>query len=570
MKRCGRFRANLARRDGLLAVVIVLCGCAPRNGGVDGQARGPAIRFEEVSARAGLSFNRVNGAFGKRWMPETMGGGGAFLDYDNDGWLDILLVNGDWWPGHSLPGRRPTLALYRNNRNGTFTDVTDQAGLNVSLQGMGVAVGDYDNDGREDVYVTGVGESRLFHNEGKGRFTDATRRAGVGDEGHWSTSAAWVDYDGDGRLDLFVCHYIRWSPRTDIFCGTTEKAYCRPQSYPGDSCRLFHNEGDGRFSDVSRKSGIWNENSKALGVCVCDFNHDGLPDLLVTNDTEPNFAFRNRGNGTFTDAGAEFGVAVDDNGKARAGMGIDTADYRGNGGTGIAIGNFAFEGLAFYDAEPGASTANMDKRAGLFEPSYPYVTFGVFFSDVDNDGWPDLFITNGHIQDTITHANTGQTYKQPSLLFQNQGDGTFRDISRAAGEAVTEPVVGRGACRGDYDNDGLEDILVVQNTGAARLLHNQSRGAGHWLNVRLVGTKSPRSGYGARVRVETAGRIQTATCRSGSSYLCASDPRLHFGLGSSTQADRVTVRWPAGTEQSCTAVAADRTLTLTEGRQEKP
>ncbi len=541
----------------------LLAGCASQH--TDGPGTSAAaIRFRDVSVSAGVKFTRVNGAFGKRWMPETMGGGGAFLDYDNDGFLDILLLNGDWWPGHPLPGPRPTLTLYHNNQDGTFTDTTQAMGLKVSLQGMGAAVGDYDNDGYEDLYVTGVGGNRLFHNEGGKRFVEVTGQAGVGDGG-WSTSAAWLDYDNDGKLDLFVCHYIRWTPKTDIYCGTVEKAYCRPQSYPGETCHLFHNEGRGRFRDVTRSAGIWNKNAKALGVCVCDLDGDNRPDLIVANDTEPNFVFRNTGHGKFTEIGYKTGLAFDENGKARAGMGIDAADVKNDGTLAVAIGNFCFEGIAFYQIDPASLSAEWVKQNGLFEPSYPYVTFGLFFADFDNDGRADLFITNGHIQDTITHANTGQTYEQPSVLFRNQGSGAFQDISHAAGPGITQPLVGRGACRGDYDNDGRIDILLIPNVGPARLLHNETPGRNHWLTVKLVGTRSNRDGYGARVMVEAAGERQTAYAHSGSSYLSANDPRLHFGLGEARQADRVTVRWPSGLEEIWRAIPADQVVTLTEG-----
>jgi len=568
-----------------VCAALVLAGCVstPRSSKTTAK---PSIRFRDVTTEVGIDFRRVNGAFGQHYMPETMGGGGAFIDYDNDGWQDVLLVNGDWWPGHPLPGPRPTLALYHNDQNGTFSDVTQTMGLNISLQGMGAAVGDFDNDGYDDLYVTGVGGNRLFRNDGGRRFVDVTEEAGVAGTG-WSTGAAWLDYDNDGWLDLFVCHYLKWSPETDIFCGSVEKAYCRPQEYPGESCRLYRNRGvqafrpsgvqrepehpntptpqHPLFEDVTQRAGLLNHNAKALGVCVLDLNGDRYPDLIVANDMEPNFVYQNDGNGTFTEIGFKTGIALDDNGRTRAGMGIDTAWYRNDTTPGLAIGNFAFEGIAFYDLEGEQPYAEHSKQAGLFTPSYPYITFGLFFADFDNDGWADLFVTNGHIEDNVSRTNPGQTYKQPGLLFRNRRDGTFEDVSQTAGPGVTQPLVGRGACRGDFDNDGKTDILLIPNIGPPRLLHNRTQTGNHWLKIRLVGTKSNRNGFGAVVRVQAGGVTRTARAASGSSYLSESDHRLLFGLGAAAQANRVTVRWPGGLEETWESLAADRIVTLTEG-----
>ena len=560
-----RLLRRLAGATAILAV-IALTACGPRpatqSGGPD--ASPSPIPFKDVTQAAGIRFSRVNGAVGQRWMPETIGGGGAFIDYDNDGYPDILLVNGDWWPGHALPGPRPTLALYHNNRNGTFTDVTKDAGLGVSLQGMGAAVGDFDNDGWEDLYITGVGGSRLFRNEGGKRFVDVTQQAGVGDSG-WSTSAAWMDYDNDGLLDLFVCHYLKWTPATDVYCGTTEKIYCRPQEYPGESCRLFHNEGKGRFRDVTRQAGLYNPNSKGLGVCIIDLDRDGRQDLIIANDMEPNSVYRNNGNGTFTEIGIASGIALSENGRPRAGMGVDAVDYRNDGNEGLAVGNFFSEGLAFYDITAQAPYADKAKQAGLFQASYPYVTFGLFFADFDNDGLADLFVTNGNIYDNVAKMDPSQTYPQPCLLFRNLGNGRFQDASRQAGAGVTESIIGRGACRGDFDNDGKMDVLLIPCTGPPRLLRNETPTNHHWLSVKLVGASSNRDGYGAVVRVESGGVKQTAVARSGSSYLSANDNRLFFGLGDRAKVDRLSVRWPSGREESWAAPSIDRIVTLTEG-----
>lgn len=546
----------------LVIATILIEGCMPHS---SKSAKEPAatIRFTDVTRQAGLHFKRVNGAFGKKWMPETMGGGGAFLDYDSDGRLDILLVNGDWWKGHPLSGERPTLKLFRNEGHGAFTDVTKAASLKISLQGMGVAVGDYDNDGYDDLCITRVGGSRLFRNIGGRRFEDVTAKVGLRDSG-WSTSAAWLDHNNDGWLDLFVCHYVRWSPETDIFCGSVEKAYCRPLEYPGESCRLYRNEGGKRFVDVTRTAGIFSDESKALGVCVLDIDGDHWPDLVIANDTQPNFVFRNKRNGTFEEVGYPTGIALDENGRARAGMGIDAAFYDKDRVQAIAIGNFNYEGIAFYPLTGSRPYPERAKQAGLFQPSYPYITFGLFFADFDNDGWPDLFVTNGHIEDNV-ESKTGETYAQPNLLFRNRGDGTFADASRAAGEAITQPLVGRGACRGDYDNDGKIDILLIPNIGPPRLLRNETPNRRHWWAAKLVGTRSNRNGYGAFVKVEAGGRTQTAYARSGSSYLSANDTRLHFGLGAAARVERVTVRWPSGREEMWESLEADRITVLKEG-----
>ncbi|HZO87693.1 MAG TPA: CRTAC1 family protein, partial [Chthonomonadaceae bacterium] len=409
---------------------------------------------------------------------------------------------------------------------------------------------------------------RLFHNEGGKRFVEVTGQAGVGDGG-WSTSAAWLDYDNDGKLDLFVCHYLKWSPQTDIPCTAKGfKSYCRPQEYRGESCRLFHNEGGGRFRDVTRQAGLWNESAKALGVLTVDLDGDGRQDLVVANDMEPNFVYHNNGNGTFTEVGFQTGISFDESGRARAGMGIDAADVNNDGTLGLAVGNFSFEGLGFYLIAGAPPYSDRAKQAGLYAPSYPYVTFGLFFADFDNDGWQDLFITNGHIEDTVSLSSPGQTYPQPCILFRNLGNGAFADVSREAGAAVTQPLVGRGACRADFDNDGRPDILLIPNVGAPRLLHNETPTRNHWLTVRLIGTRSNRNAYGARVVVKVGGRTQTAYAHSGSSYLSASDARLAFGLGAAARVDSVAVRWPSGRRQEWTNLAPDRIYQLIEGAAE--
>ncbi len=554
--------------------ILFLVGCGGRTGTPPPGAPvavAPAITFTDITVKAGLHFQHVNGAAGKKWLPETMGSGCAFLDYDNDGWQDILLLNGDTWESH---GQHARMALYHNNHNGTFTDVTHEVGLDVPLFGMGIAVGDYDNDGYDDLFLTAVGKSRLLHNVSNGRggrkFVDVTAASGIADTG-WSTSAAWLDYDRDGKLDLFVCHYVQWSPRTDVFASVdgTHKSYARPRDYLGESCRLYHNLGNGKFQDVTRQAGILNAHSKALGVAVCDYDGDAWPDLFVANDTEPNFLFHNQGDGTFKEVGVESGIALSERGISRAGMGIDAADTQHNGAFDVLITNFAGEQLTLYRRDESGLFLDVAARSGVGNATQTYLGFGAFFLDYDLDGWPDLFITNGHIDDDIGRRDAGVTYAEPSLLFHNTGQGHFTDAGAQSGTALTTPRVGRGAAWGDIDNDGSPDLLLMSNNGPAALLHNENHTGNGWIRLQLVGTTSNRDAYGARVRVTIGHETQTQEVHSGSSYLSASDRRLLFGLGKATQADRVEIRWPSGRVQPIGPIhrmQTGETLTVTEGR----
>ncbi len=522
------------------------------------------FRFEDVTTHAGIRWKRSNGAFGKKWMPETMGGGGAFLDYNNDGLLDILLVNGDWWPGHPLAGARPTLALCRNDGNGRVIDVTDAVGLGISMQGMGVAVGDYDNDGFDDIYVTAVGCNRLFHNERGLRFKDVTKSSGVGGEG-WSTSAAWLDYNGDSRLDLYVCHYVRWSPETDRYCGGAVKAYCTPVYYEGEPSRLYRNDGQGRFTDVTRQSGLFNNNSKALGVCGIDLNGDMKTDLIVANDQEPNFVYLNAGDRTFKDVSLESGLALSEEGVARAGMGIDAADINNNGSLAVLIGNFSFQGASLHVQRAGPVFADRSRQSGIFTPTLHCVSFGALFADLNNDGWPDALITNGHVDDLVESRTHAVRYAQPTLLFGNRGDGTFEELSRLAGPGLAPLIVGRGAAAGDFDNDGRLDILLVPNIGRPYLLHNESPRTNHWIRFMLNGVKSNRNAIGTQVRLTAGGKTQTQQVKGGGSYCSYSDRRVHFGLGTAANIDSVEVKWPSGRTDLFKKLVADREYLLTEG-----
>jgi hypothetical protein len=555
-----------------LMLCLALLGC--HNSGVPGKKPSaeppPPVTFHEVTKEVGIDFKHVNGAAGDKYMPETMGSGAAFLDYNNDGNLDILLINGTYWPEHKRT-EKPTMQLYRNDGKGKFADVTEKAGLNVSLYGMGIAVGDYDNDGWDDLYVTGVGESRLFHNTagegGERRFVDVTAHAGLRHSG-WATSATWIDYNRDGFLDLFVCHYVEWSPEIDrsksFSLDGINRSYATPQQYAGQTCRLYRNEKGGRFTDVTRPSGIFNTRSKALGVVLCDFDQDGWPDIVVANDTEPNFLYHNQGNETFKEVALEVGIAVAETGKAKAGMGIDTGDEQNNGQESIIITNFAGEQLTLYRPDGTGHFLDMAARSGIGNASQYYLGFGVFFFDYDLDGWLDIFVANGHIQDDAELRQTGVAYEEPALLFRNRGQGVYQEVTAASGEALMRRVVGRAAAWGDYDNDGSPDILVTVNNGAPRLLRNDNRTGNNWLRLKLEGTQSNRNAIGARVRVHIGERTLSQTVKNASSYLAQSDRRLLFGLGKARQADSIEIQWPNGLVQTLGPTPANQTHIVLE------
>ncbi|HVG70595.1 MAG TPA: VCBS repeat-containing protein, partial [Vicinamibacterales bacterium] len=424
-----------------------------------GQAGSPGFAFVDVTGPAGLMFRHNNGAYGGKLLPETLGAGCAFLDYDNDGWPDILLVNGADWPGHQT--QRSTLRLYRNNRNGTFTDVTRAAGLDVEMYGMGVAVGDYNNDGFPDVLVTCVGQNRLFRNTGRGTFLDVTKSSGLGGRSAFSTSAMWVDVDRDGLLDLFVCNYVRWSAERDVFCSLDgkQKSYCTPEAYRGDTSWLFRNRGDGTFEDVTATCGIFDSTSKALGVALIDDDQDGWPDIFVANDTQPNKLYRNQRNGTFKDVALQTGVALSADGKARAGMGVDAGDVDNSGTPALAITNFEGEMIGLYRRSRQGTYRDVATDAGVGFPSRNYLGFGCVLGDFDLDGRLDLLTVNGHIDDTVRNIRGNVGYAQRPQLFLNQGNFRFRDASGAIGGGFAQPRVGRGLAVGDFDRDGDLDVL---------------------------------------------------------------------------------------------------------------
>ena len=522
-----------------------------------------AIHFEDITRAAGIHFTHNSGATGKKWLPETMGPGVAFIDYDNDGWQDILLVNGSDWPGHAR--KRSTLALYHNNQNGTFTDVTQKAGLAVEMYGMGVAIGDYDNDGHDDIFVTTLGQNHLFHNNGNGTFTDVTKQAGLWGPNEFSTSAAWVDYDRDGKLDLVVANYVQWSPATDISCeldGKT-KSYCTPESYKGTSVRLWHNRGDGTFEDATQKAGLYDVTSKSLGVAVFDANQDGWPDILISNDTQPNKLYINNGNGTFTEKGVASGIAYNEDGIARAGMGVDAADYDRSGAASVVITNFSNQMLALYHNERNGLFVDEAPQSDVGHASLLTLGFGCFFFDYDLDGWPDLYIANGHIEDAIERVQPRVHYAEPPHLFRNLTGGKFQEVTQSMGGAFAAPRVARGAAYGDINNDGALDVLVATNGGPATMFKNTGA-TNHSLRIKLVGTKSNRDGIGSEVKVTAGSDMQSKALRSGSSYLSSSELIVTFGLASHTQADAIEIRWPSGQVDSLKNVATDQIITVKE------
>jgi len=530
------------------------------------EAQTPGFRLVDATASAGLQFRHNSGAYGGKLLPETMGSGCAFIDYDGDGWQDILLVNGMDWPGHSK--QRSTLRLYRNNRNGTFTDVTRTAGLDIELYGMGVAVGDFNNDGFPDVFITCVGQNRLFRNTGKGTFVDVTRASGLGGREAFSTSAMWIDFDRDGLLDLFICNYVRWTAAHDVFCSLDgkQKSYCTPEAYRGETCWLYRNRGNGTFEDVTATCGIFDSSSKSLGVALIDYDQDGWPDIFVANDTQPNKLYRNLRNGRFRDVALEAGVALSEDGKARAGMGVDAADFDGSGKPGLAVTNFDNEMIGLYRPQAAGSFTDIATRSGVGVASLTRLGFGCVFADLDLDGALDLIVTNGHIDETVRNIRGNVGYAQAPLLFLNQGNATFRDVASAAGSGFAQPRVGRGLAVGDFDRDGDVDVLMTTNNGPALLFRNDQTSGNRSVRFRLIGTQSNRDAIGATVRLFHRGTSQSRVVRSGSSYLSQSELPVTFGVGKRDVIDRVTIAWPNGRSEEFTKVATGKQYDCVEGK----
>jgi hypothetical protein len=541
---------------------------SPSNTPVEASRPSGPIRFTDVTAQAGIHFRHNSGAFGKKYLPETIGSGVCAIDYDNDGWQDIFFVNSKNWAGHG--DTKSYSALYHNNRDGTFTDVTKEAGLATEMYGLGCAVGDYDNDGNDDIYVTALDGNHLFRNLGKGKFADATARAGVRDPG-FATGAIWFDYDNDGKLDLYVSHYVEWSVATDQTCSldTKNKSYCTPELYKGQSGTLFHNKGNGVFEDVTKKAGLYDPTGKSLGVALIDVDDDGWMDLFVANDTQANKLYRNNHNGTFTEMALEAGVAYSDAGKKRAGMGTDAEDYDLTGKQSLVIGNFTNESLSLYHNDGSGLFSDNSVASGVASPSASSLTFSAFFFDYDLDGLPDIFAANGHVADDVSVVQPTIHYAEPPLLFHNKGHGKFDDVTDRVGTALRQAVVGRGAAYLDFDNDGDLDLVLTTSNGPAKLLRNDNGNQNDMLRIKTIGTRSNRDGIGAKITVTTSeGWHLFKMVKSGSSYLSQSELPVTFGLGKPRANKLVSldIVWPSGKKESIRNIQPNQFLTLEEGK----
>lgn len=542
----------------LLAIVpLVLPGAAALDGGV---------KLVDVTAAARLHFTQTTGAFGRKYLPETLGSGVVVMDVDGDGWQDVLLLSGTSWPDQGKPAA--TLRLFRNTGRGAFEDITAKSGLTVPMYAMGGAAADYDNDGLEDVLVTAVGQSRLFRNTGNGHFVDVTERAGLGGRTGFSTSALWVDYDRDGLLDLFICNYVRWTPATDVFCSADgkTKSYCTPEAYPGATSWLYRNKGNGTFEDVTAAAGLFDPTSKALGVTMLDYDLDGWPDLFVANDTQPNKLYRNQHDGTFVEAGVQAGLAFSDDGRARAGMGTDAADFDNSGVPSVVVTNFSGEMVGLYTPVRPGVYSDRAPSSDLGRASRLTLGFGCFFFDADLDGLLDLLVINGHIDDTISRTQGRVHYAEAPHLFHNRGGGQLVDIAQEIGGDFGSPKVGRGAAFGDFDLDGDLDVIVTTNGGPAHLYRNDLESSNHGVRLTLQGARSNRDGIGARVRARVGSTWLTRIVRTGSSYLSQSELPLTFGLGPRTAVDEAIVEWPSGARDTVGPLRAGHSYVVTEGK----
>ena len=530
--------------------------------GIEAQVPKPSapIQFVDITAAARIKWNIKTLVPGPKYLIETMGGGGGFIDYNGDGLLDIYLV---CYSQNPQPDGSSMLrdVLYRNNGDGTFTDVTESAGISNSMRGMGLAVGDYNNDGWPDIYITGYGASKLYRNNGNGTFTDVTERAGVNNN-LWGTSAAFFDYDNDGYLDLYVCNYLTYDEK-NLPCTLYDgKPYCSIANFKGSSARLFHNNGDGTFTDVSEKAKIANPKGKGLGVVALDYDNDGRMDIFQANDAAPNFLYHNDGNGTFSEVALAAGVALDPDGNARGGMGVDAEDLDGNGYLDIFVANFSDQTNALFHNDKDGLFTEITNSVGLGAISLPMSGFGSRFFDYNNDGLVDLFVLNGHPFEPINKISPHITYTEPPFLFENTGKG-FREVASEHGAPLKKFYSGRGLAIGDFDNDGDSDLLLM-NVGEPVLLRNDGGNRNHWLGISLIGTTSNRDGIGAKVIVTAGGRRRTKQRLGGTSYCSASDPRLLFGLGASALIDEVEVRWPSGQISTLKNVGANQYLAIKE------
>ena len=550
-----------------IALALCVAGCGPNAEEIGPGSPAPArvaVVFTDVTAEAGIEFVHHNGRSGRKYLPETLGSGCAFFDYNNDGRADIFLVNSRPWTGDPSG---VTSKLYRNEGGGQFSDVTEQAGLALPMYGMGVAAADYDNDGFQDLYVTVLDGDRLYRNRGDGTFEDVTRAAGI-DNARFGTSAAWVDYDLDGHLDLFVANYVEWTMEEDLWCsmdGAT-KTYCTPESYQGQPSALYRNRGDGSFQEVGASAGVADPTAKALGIAIFDYDSDGLPDIFQANDTQPNKLYRNEGDGTFSEHGISAGIAYAEDGKARGAMGVDAADYDRSGRPHLLVGNFANEMLNLFHNEGNGLFVDEAPTSEIGRDSLLALTFGAFFFDYDLDGHADIFCANGHLDEEIEIVQPAVKFAQEPQLFRNDGTGRFGLVSAEVGSNFSEPLVARGAAYADYDGDGDLDILITTNDGPAKLLRNDGGNANNYLRVRLEGTQSNRSGLGTQLKLASASGTQIQVVRGGSSYCSQSEAVATFGLAQDTEVDRLEVRWPGGSVAVFGGLEVNREIRITEGQ----
>ncbi len=570
---CSRLRCLLC------AIFVFLCAASPwaqtkpaRHARALTPAQASPLRFADVTAAAGLDFHLNCGTPDKRYVMDSLCGGVAFFDYDNDGWMDILLVNGSTL-ADLKSGMCHSSKLYHNNQDGTFTDVTAKSGLAHCGWGFGVAVGDYDNDGWEDVYITDLKGGKLYHNQHDGTFADVAEKAGVGNHGQWGTSAAFGDYDNDGYLDLYIANYVDVDlDHLPEFGSTINCQYrgipvsCGPRGMKGSRDRLYHNNHDGTFTDVTEKLAIDADLGYGLGVLWLDYDHDGCLDLYVANDSTPSLLYHNDCHGQFREVGAEAGVAYSWDGKPQAGMGVDASDYDHSGLPSIAKINFSDDTNNLYHNDGNGQFTDRAGPAGFGPISIPFLGFGVKFADFDDDGWPDILVANGHVNPQVDDYKFGVTYRERPLLFRNLGHGRFEEIGMRASPALSVPRVGRGLAVADFDNSGRLGALVTNLDSSPLLLRNVSPSHGHAIRIKTIGTRSNRDGLGARVEVRAGNLVQSGEIRANSSYLSASDPRLHFGLGRATQIDYIVIRWPSGTVDTVRSQAAGQELTIQEGK----
>jgi hypothetical protein len=527
------------------------------------------VHFTDVRQAAGINFLQDSTQTDEKYYLETMGTGVGWIDYDQDGLMDLYLVQSAATDLYKPP-RPLRSALYHNNGDGTFTDVTEKAGVGgEGHYGQGVAVADFDNDGYPDLYVTGYGRAILYHNNGDGTFTDVTAKAGVADEGGWSTSAGWFDYDKDGWLDLLVTNYIEWTPKNNAYCGERRpgyRSYCHPGNYKGQKTKLYHNNHDGTFTDVSDASGVGKPESKGMGVVLADFNNDGWPDIAIANDSWPNFLFLNKHNGTFEDVSFLSGLAAGEDGRYEAGMGIDAADVDGDGWQDVYVTHLDFELNRLYHNNQNGTFDDVTFRSGIGNKAVLLSGVSMKFLDYDNDGWNDIVQLNGAMLDNVSLYHSEVSYKEPLLMFRNLGKGQFAKVAPdALGADFMRPIAGRGIATADYDNDGDIDIAINNRGDYPELLRNDGGNANHWLEVLLIGTKSNRDGIGSSLKLSAEGFVQVEQSKGGMGYMSASDPRIFFGLGQRTKIESLEITWPSGQVSRLTNLPIDQIIAVKEG-----